>query len=239
MGNIADEMEDILGIKKENDAEETISPEKTEEKQQSSTPTIIKTTSLTDEQINIQKDITKIDIQIEELEKQTVDVEDFYNNIDTHLSEDEQALEFENKPKYMKIVNEKLLEFQKQKSNTKELESLKEQKEELNRVYERQGAIAQVSAKHPQFDYEKVHEFFTTELSKKEQDKIYEDASSYADVYELAFKKMIEQNPKNIQQERAPNIPDVSKVSKTQPKHKDTDDGLLDEDAQLAAALGL
>ena len=198
-----------------------------------------KTTVVTDEQISISQDIAKIDVKIEELEKVTVDTSEFYSNLETHLSEEEQALEFDDKPAYMKLINTKVKEFEDKNSKADEIQTLKDEKKDKELVYERQSAIVEVSAKYPDYDHEKILEYFTNDLSKAEQKKIFDSSSSYTDVYEKAYKKHLESNPANIQSESAPNIPDVSKSRKEPASAGDTDDGLMDEDTQLQEALGL
>lgn len=255
MGNekkeeVVEELESILGIGEEGEngtppadgeeADPATEPKADDEKpEDTKTEPATKTTAVTDEQITISQDIAKIDVKIEELEKATVDTAEFYNNLDTHLSEAEQALEFDDKPAYMKLVNQKVKEFETKNSKAEEIKTLQDEKKEKQLVYDRQSAIVEVSAKYPDYDHAKILDFFTNDLSKAEQKKIFDASGSYADVYEKAYQKHLEVNPSNIPSEPAPNIPDVSKSRKEPASSKDTDDGLMDEDTQLKEALGL
>ena len=253
MGNnkkeMADEMEDILGLGKEGEEAnaDEIKPDEVKPDEKSTDDNkpdeeqapVTKTTVVTDEQLNIGQDIAKIDVKIQDLKDVTVDVDKFYENIEEHLSEEEIALEFSDKASYMKLINTKAKEYEEKNSNTQEIQDLEKQKEDKQGIYDRQSAIVEVSAKHPQYNHEKVLEFFNKDLTKNQQDEIFASSSSYADVYEKAYVKLQESNPANIKDVDAPNIPDVNNVRKSTPSSKDTDDGLLDEDKQLQEALGL
>jgi len=260
MGNekneeVVDTLEDMLGLgeeKKEETAESTPDA-KQEEKKKEETPQTTpdekkeekkeeqktQTQVVTPEQISIQKDIAKIDVKLEELAKSTVNMDDFYANIENELSEKEQQLEFEDKSAYMKLVNEKAKEYEKKNSSSEELEALTKEKEELEAVYERQEAIVAVSAKHPNYNHEKMLEYFNEDLSKSEQAKIFENSQSYEDVYENTYKRYLEANPAKIKDVPAPNIPNVNNTRKQAPTNDDTDGNLMSEDERLKEALGL
>jgi len=241
---VATEMEDILGFKKEEENivdDKTISDDKKPDDKKEETPPapVTKTTPVTDEQISINQEIAKIDVKITELEKETVDTDDFYANIEAELSEDEQALEFSDKPAYMKLVNAKAKEYETKHSKATEIQSLKDTKKEMESVYARQSAIVEVSTEFPEYDHEKVLSFFNDDLTKNQQQAIYDESTSYTDVYKKAYQKYVESNPKNIKQTPAPAIPDVNNVTKVVPSDNDTDDGLKSEDQQLRDAMGL
>ena len=252
MGNekqeeVVDRLEDMLGLNEEiekkeesqtedtagenkSDAEEEVKEEKKEE-----TPTQV----VTPEQINIQKDIAKIDVKLEELAKSTVNMDDFYANIENELSEKEQQLEFDDKSAYMKLVNEKAKEYEQAHSNVEALETLAKEKEELEAIYERQEAIVAVSAKHPEYNHEEMIKYFNEDLSKSQQEKIFAASESYADVYENTYKQYVEANPANIKDVKAPDIPNVNNSRKQAPTNNDTSDSLMGEDERLKEALGL
>lgn len=235
-----DFMEEALGLVDDGVAgEETsevaseVTPESTLEQQ---APT---TTLVTQEQITLNKEIAKLDVQIEALSGSTVNVEAFYDNLETHLSEEEQALEFSDKSAYMKLVSKKAKEYEATQSKQGEINKLLEQKKELELVYERQSAIVEVTAKYPQYDHEKVLNFFLNDLSKSEQDKITQASKSYADVYENTYKKYVAQNPANIHSTPTPNIPNVNNVRKQSVNNSTLDNGFSSHDEQLKQALGL
>jgi len=252
MGNekqeeVVDKLEDMLGLneeiekKEELQTEDEVSENKSDAETEAKEETTPKTSTqvVTPEQINIQKDIAKIDVKLEELAKSTVNMDDFYANIENELSEKEQQLEFEDKSAYMKLVNEKAREYEQKHSNTEELEALAKEKEDLEAVYDRQEAVVSVSAKYPEYNHEEMIKYFNEDLSKSQQEKIFSASKSYADVYENTYKQYIEANPANIKDVKAPDIPNVNNVRKQTATNNDTDDSLMSEDERLKEALGL
>ena len=241
-------LEDMLGLDvdahKDDDKEAssdapTLAKEEADAQKEQEQVSPPNTTTLTDEQLSINQEITKIDIQIEALQKNTVDIGVFYDNLEDELSEEEQALEFSDKSAYMKLVSQKAQEYEKNNSKSDEIQALEEEKKEKQLVYERQSAIVAVSQKYPAYNHEKVLNYFTEELSQKQQQAIFDASESYTDVYVKSYESYMQSNPQNILQEKAPNIPDVNNVRKDIAKGNDTDDGLRSEDQMLQEALGL
>lgn len=185
------------------------------------------------------KEILKIDLEIETLSKQTIDVSDFYSKIEDELSEEEQQLEFNDKPAYLKLVSEKAKAYEAKHSTASSIAELESKKTDLIGVQERRGALAFVSAKYPSVDVDKVFEFFTNKLNKEQQDEINTNSSSYADVYEKTFKKYLESNNINIQQQNAPKLPNVNDVRRQTLDTKQIEDGLNSEEEKLHVALGI
>jgi len=185
------------------------------------------------------KEIAKIEVKIEELKSKSVDTESFYDNLETHLSEEEQALEFEDKSAYMKLIAKKAKEFEEKHSPATEVSALEAQKIELEKVLARQNAITSVIAKYPTFDYEKVMEFFDNKLSKEQQQSIYNQSQSYEDVYEKTFVLFAESNKMNIKSQKPPQYPNVNTARKQAASNKEIDDGMSSDDQKLANALGL
>lgn len=255
MGNekheeVVEKLEDMLGLgeeKKEETAKETSKTsetpkeEKKEEKKEDKKEEEQKpqTQVVTSEQITIQKDIAKIETKIDELQKSEVDMNEFYANIEKELSEKEQQLEYDDKPAYMKLLNEKANEYKEKNSSSKELEELTQEKEELESIYERQNAIVAVSAKHPDYNHDKMLEYFNEDLSKSEQAKIFNASQNYEDVYENTYKRYLEANPAKVKDVPAPNIPNVNNTRKQSPSNSDTDGDMMSEDERLQKALGL
>jgi len=259
MGNekeeeVVERLEDMLGFNEESENKEVSqtedelknedklkSNEKEESKEESKEETPPKTATqvVTPEQINIQKELVKIDVQLEELAKSTVNMDDFYANIDNELSEKEQQLEFDDKSAYMKLISEKAKEYEQKHSSSEAVEKLTKEKEELETIYARQEAIVAVSAKHPEYNHEEMMQYFNEDLSKSQQNKILNASQSYEDVYENTYKHFVEANPANIKDVKAPNIPNINNVRKQAPKNSDTDANLMDEDERLREALGL
>ncbi|MCX6076003.1 MAG: hypothetical protein NTW78_03860 [Campylobacterales bacterium] len=242
MGNeteesIIDTMQEILGL---NESAE-ISAELITDENKEIPAEVVKPTAIlvTQEQLSINKDIAKIDSQIEALESQTVDASAFYDNLETELSESEQELEFSDKPAYMKLVATKANAYVTKHSKATEITSLQEEKKELELVYERQSAIMEVSSKYPDYNHEKMLSYYTNDLSKSEQDKIIQGSKSYQDVYENTYKKFLSANPTNITTQKAPNIPNVNNARKQSVNSANIDHGLTSHDEQLKKALGL
>jgi len=250
MGNekkegVVEQLEDMLGLGKETpvDTKEekpSSTPPADDKKEENVTATATpNTTVVTDEQVLITKDIAKIDLQIESLEAKSVDVDKFYDNIDEHLTEEEQALEHSDRPAYMKLINTKVQEYETQNSSADEILKLKDEKKEKESIYERQSAITEVIAKYPSYNHEDVLAFFENDLSKAQQQKIYDDSKSYADVYENAYNKFLQSNPANIETQTPPNIPNVNNSRKQPLKNNDIEESLQSEDDKIQEALGL
>jgi len=197
------------------------------------------TTVVTDEQVLITKDIAKIDLQIEALESETVDTDKFFENIEENLSEEEQTLEHSDRPAYMKLINTKAKEYEESNSNAQAIQTLKNEKQEKESVYERQSAITEVIAKYPSYKHEDVLEFFQKELSETQQQKIIDSSSSYSDVYEGAYKKFLELNPSNIETQAVTHLPNMNNIRKQPLETSDVEDSLQGDDDKIREALGL
>ena len=197
------------------------------------------TTTLTDEQLSINKNVAKIDLQIEALKETTVDISEFFNNLETHLSDAEIQLEFDDKPAYMKLINEKSKEYEATHSKADEIKQLEEQKVEQESIYARSGAISEVTAKLPDYNHEAMIKFFQENLSKSEQEKIIANSNSYAEVYENTYNKHNELNPKEIASTTTPNIPNVNNTRRQSVSTKDVSKGSRTADENIQSALGL
>ncbi len=239
--DIVDSLEEMLGMgedaaSSENTGDENIEGKQEEEKQVQEDTSSLKESAAA--QTALTKEIAKIDVKIEELQSASVDMEAFYANIEEHLSEEEQELEFSNKPAYMKLIAQRAREFEENNQKKDEIAALEEQKKELEQTYARREAINSITSKFPDFNYENVESFFHNELSKKEQQAIYEAASSYEDVYERAYKKYLEKNPSKIAKQSVPNIPNVNLVRKQNVSHSNINDDFTSDDDKLKSALG-
>ena len=229
----------IFGTSEEKKEEETPIPAVVvDKKEETSKPPVTKTTVVTDEQLVMNNEMTKLDVRIEQLEKETVDTSTFYENIEEHLSEEEQGLEFSDKPAYMRLVNDKLKEFEGANSKTAEIQTLKDEKQEKQLAYDRQSAIIEVSAKYPDYSHENTLNYFQNDLSKAEQDKILGSSTSFADVFEKTYQKYLEINPANIEKSTTPGIPNLNNLRKETPNNTDIVDGTLSDDERLQEAIG-
>lgn len=217
----------------DDDTKDTQTPPKANETPKSDNIT------LTPQQVEINSDIAKIDVQIEELQKHEVDEDDFYATLDDTLSEEEEQLEFDDKKAYTKLLVQKRDEYLAKNSKADEIKELKEQRDELSSMYERQSAITSVSAKYPQYEHEKMVSFFENDLTKNQQQEIFNGAKSYADVYEATYKVYAKLNPTSVKEVKTPDIPDVNNVRKQDVKPQALEDGLKSDDEELQDALGL
>ena len=248
--DIVEQMQNTLGLEDEETQDENIveeiDPESGEDDAKESDPKVedqkednAQADAIAKEKQSVDKEIIKLDVKIEELSSASVDMEEFYQNLETHLSDEEQELEFSDKPAYMKLIAQKAREYESSNSNQEKLNELIAQKEELERTQERQSAILEVSQKFPDYNHEEILTYFNDKLSKEEQQKIYDASSSYSDVYENTYKKYRESNPANITSKKAPDIPNVNNVRRTTANNADVDDGFTSSDEKLQAALGL
>ncbi|PID47320.1 MAG: hypothetical protein CR967_04595 [Proteobacteria bacterium] len=185
------------------------------------------------------KESAKLDAKIEELSKKEVDLDDFYDNLDKHLSKEEQELEFEDKAKYLKIITTKAREYAKSKGNEEELEQSKAQKTEYETAIQRVQGIKIAMAKYPDFDYEKAYNFYENELNNKEKEKILLNAKTYADVYILTYEKYKNINPVKVKSQKTPDIPDVNDVRKKEADPKGITNNFKSEEELTKEALGL
>lgn len=236
---IADQLESIVGLNEP--AKEDVTP--SQEEQPAVQTTTPETSASSVQQVNEQnnaltKEILKIDLEIEALSKQTVDVADFYSKLEDELSEEEQQLEFTDKSAYLKLINEKAKAYEEKHSPAATIAELQAQKEDLIGVQERRSTLMSVAAKYPNCDVDKVFDFFANKLNKEQQDEINATSNSYAEVYEKTFQKYLASNNINIQQEKAPMLPDVNNVRHQTIDPQHIEDGLSSEAERLHEALG-
>lgn len=250
---ITDGMESILGLdgekteqsspekKTDEENEDAVSqPESSDKKPEETTHDAkSNTVTMTPKQVEINKEITKIDGDLETLQAQEVDMDAFYAGLEEMLTDEEAELEMSDKPAYMKLVAEKAAAYQAEHSNTEKITELSDKKTALEKQHEEESAILSVGEKYPDFDYDKVNEFFANDLTKKEQAAIFEASGSMSDALEKTYKKYLETHPMEIKTAKAPGIPDVSDSRKRTVKPETVEDGFKSEEEQLREALGL
>lgn len=239
LGLSDDEIDDLVEDAEDQHDADDKEDEHTDDATPPANQTAVTSDALNEQKAITTKEIAKIEIKIDELKSKTPDTESFYDNLETHLSEEEQALEFEDKSAYMKLIAQKAKEYETKNSPALELEELEAQKIELEKVLQRQDAITQIVAKYPTFDYEKVFAFFENDLSKAQQESIYEQSNSYEDVYEKTFILFAERNKINIKSQKVPQLPNVNNARKQAPSNREIDEGMSSDEQKLASALGL
>ncbi len=258
------ELEDSLGLgteenpskenpddenkKAEDEKGEKSKEEKKDEDKKTEEKSKINTVNLTENQVEISKELTKIDLELEKLkEGNTADTDSFYDSLDEILSEEEKQLEFEDKKAYFKAIENKRNEYLKKNSNTEKIEELQKTKKALENEYLKEEAFKVLEKKYPDFDFKKAKEFFQKKLSAEEQSEILDSSEDFVDVYEKTYLKMnpeknkdeSENKEKNIKSEKAPNIPNVNKLRKEDAHNSKLKDGFKSDNELLQEALGL
>jgi hypothetical protein len=261
--NIADNIENVLGLEnntnneskdnneesKDNNtssSEENFTGENKEEnvekKEESTTETkdTNNTVTLTTEQVKINSEMAKVDKEIEDLEKDnSVDTDKFYDTLNEILTDEEQQLEHDNKSDYLKLIEKKKQEYIDSNSKDTQIATKKEEKENLQNIYDRQAGMVIVTAKYPDFDFKKTMDYFENKLNKEQQKKVFDGAKSYADVYENTYKIMAGDKEPVIKSKEVPQIPDVNNTRKEPVSNEVVKDGYKNYDEELQAALGL
>lgn len=167
-------------------------------------------------QQEIIKELTKIDIELESLEKVSVDEDAFYDQLDESLTDEEKYLQEENPKAYLKLVDSKKKEFLKNNSNEEKKNTLLEQKKELELKNAIEVGITEVTAIYKNYNHIEMQSFYTKKLTKEEQEEIISSSSSTTDIFKKTYEKYLNKNGKSaeIKNTPAPNTPDLSKVTK-------------------------
>lgn len=239
---VEDAIEDVLGLNTQSESEDTPADESDNKAQegQSEEPKRAEYITMTSEQVKIQSEITKLDTQIDKFkENSSIDMDKFYAQLEESLSEEEQALELENRPAYLKLVSQKEKEYIKAHSNDEEIKALEEKKAEFENMNRIQEGILEVTKSFPDYNHEKMLAFFKDELSIKEQEKIYEGCKSFADVYKNTYKKYLERNPSSIRKGEDNPLPNVNNARRQNVTANEIDDGMESSEDKLKNALGL
>ncbi|MFW9625375.1 MAG: hypothetical protein ACMV1K_01420 [Sulfurospirillum sp.] len=251
MGKVVKEVEemieDVLGLN--DDLEGSLASEHSEEGEESSSETRLEgdATSntapyimMTNEQVKIQSEIIKLDSKIDKLkEDSSVNTDDFYNHLEDYLSDEEQQLEIEDRPAYLKLISKKEKEFIAKHSNNDEIRALEERKSDFENMNRIQEGILEVTRAFPEYNHEKMMAFFKEELSAKEQHKIYEASQNFADVYKNTYQTYLERNPSNIRKGTSSTLPNVNNARRQSITTGEINDGLESEEEKLKSALGL
>lgn len=183
--------------------------------------------------------IGKIDAQIETLQNpEIVNKKTFLDEIDTHMSEEELELELTDRTAFMLAVDAKYEAYVEANSGKEAIGKLEAEKQKLVEMRDIQAGISEVTGKYPDYDHEKMLTFFNEDLNRKEQMKIFDGASSFADVYEKTYKRYLETNPQNIHETNPPNIPDPATARRQPVNNRTIEEGFKNDDEQLQEALG-
>ncbi len=163
------------------------------------------------------EEIAKLEAKIELLKERTPNIEEFYKNVDKYLSDEEMALRFdEDQSAYIAAVEQAKEKFLSEKSNDDEVAKLQEQLERMKKESEISSAIAQTLEEFPDYDHQTIGDFFTNDLTRREQEQLQSGVSTYAEFFKAIYRKWRERNPGKVESVKPPNIPDVSKARKSE-----------------------
>jgi len=222
-----EEVEQSLSIKDEN--------VKTQDQQNLPNDTII----VTPTQADIVKQIAKIDVQLEELEKATINEDEFYNSLDELLSEEEKYLQDENIKEYLKVVEKKRKEFIKSKSNDSLKEELLQKKKDLELDNAIEDGRIKITKLYKDYNHDEMANFFHKKLTQEEKDEILQTSKNTYDVFKKTYDKYLEKTGSQIELKstKAPNTPNLKNIVKQSIKNQI--DELDSEDEKYKKALGV
>lgn len=206
---VNDELENFENVEKElgNNPAPVI-----EEEKDSSSKNII----VTPVQQDIIKELAKIDIELEALEKVTIDEDEFYEKLDELLTDEEKYMQ-ENEPKeYLKLIDSKKKEYLKNNSNDDKKNILLEQKKDLELKNAIEVGVTEVTAIYKDYKHLDMQSFFNNKLTKEEQKEILNSSKTTTDVFKKTYEQYLSKNGKSleIKNNPLPNTPDLSKVTK-------------------------
>lgn len=183
-------------------------------------------------QQDIIKELTKIDIELENLEKTTIDEDAFYDTLDDILTDEEKYLQEENPKKYLKLIDSKKQEFFKNNSNEDKKNILLDQKKDLELKNAIEIGITEVTAIYKNYNHIEMQSFYNQKLNKEEQEVILKNSNNTTEVFLKTYEKYLEKNGKaaEIKNTPVPNTPDLSKVIKQTVKPSQINDIDSDEE---------
>ncbi len=175
-----------------------------------------KNITVTPVQQDIIKELAKIDIELEALEKVTIDEDEFYEKLDELLTDEEKYMQ-ENEPKeYLKLIDSKKKEYLKNNSNDDKRNILLEQKKDLELKNAIEVGVVEVTAIYKDYKHLDMQSFFNNKLTKEEQKEILNSSKTTTDVFKKTYEQYLSKNGKSleIKNNPLPNTPDLSKVTK-------------------------
>lgn len=204
----------------------------TEQQEQKENNSQTKNLVVTPAQQDIMKELAKIDIELEGLEKVTIDEDAFYDQLDDSLTDEEKYLQEEKPKEYLKLIDKKKKEFLKNNLNEDKKNILLEQKKDLELKNAIEVGITEVTAVYKNYNHEEMNKFYYNKLTKEEQQEILKDSASTTEVFKKTYEKYLHKNGKSaeIKNTPAPNTPDLSKVIKQTVKPNQIDDIDSDEE---------
>lgn len=195
---------------------------------------------VTPAQQDILKEITKIDIELEALEKTTVNEDEFYDKLDDILTPEEKYLQEDNPKEYLKVIDAKKKEYIQNNTNEAQKNALLEQKKDLELKNAIEIGVMEVTAIYKDYNHTEMQTFWNKKLNKEEQDEILTNAKSTAEVFKKTHEKFLEKSGKKVEIKNTPppNTIDMSKVQK-QPIKANQISEIDSEEEKYKKALGV
>ena len=168
--------------------------------------------------LTIVQEVAKIEAKIENAKGNSLNVNDFYKNLNNYLTDDEKQLRFEDdQTKYIEAVNTAKEKWTKENSvdTSKDEEVLEKAKAAL--VISQAIDTILKDPNYKDFNFVKLQDFYHNDLTKKEQAALDKgsDKTNLPDYFKKVHDEYKKRNPKNVKNVQAPGIPDVSNASRT------------------------
>ena len=168
--------------------------------------------------LTIVQEVAKIEAKIETAKGGSLNVNDFYKNLNNYLTDDEKQLRFEDdQSKYIEAVNTAKEKWTKENSidTSKEEEALEKARAAL--VISQAIDTILKDPNYKDFNFVKLQNFYHNDLTKKEQAALDKgsDKTNLPDYFKKVHDEYKKRNPKNVKNVQAPGIPDVSNASRT------------------------
>lgn len=191
-------------------------------------------------QQDIIKELAKIDIELNNLEGNTIGEDEFYDNLDEILTDEEKYLQEENPKEYLKLIDSKKQEFFKNNSHEEKKNILLEQKKDLELKNAIEVGVVETTAIYKDYNHIEMQTFWNKKLNKEEQDEILGSSTSTTEVFKKTYEKYLEKSGKKleIKSTPAPNTPDLSKVIK-QPIKANQIDEIDNDNEKYKRGLGV
>ena len=148
----------------------------------------------TQAQQDIIKEIAKIDVELEQLNSNTINEDEFYDSLDSILTDEEKYLQEENPKEYLKLIDSKKKEFIQNKSNDSKKNELEEKRKELELRNAIEIGVLEVTKLYKDYNHIEMQTFYNKKLSKEEQEEILNTSKTTFEVFKKTHEKYLEKN---------------------------------------------
>lgn len=195
---------------------------------------------VTPTQQEILKELTKIEIEIEKLDNQEVNEDEFYDKLDELLTDEEKYLQEEDHKAYLKLLDKKKKEFIKNSSNDEKRKELLEKRNDLELRNAIEIGVVEVTKIYKDYNHNEMQNFFKKKLTEEEQENIIKTSKTTTEMFKKTHEAYLEKSGKKaeIKTTPLPNTPDLSKVA-TQPVKSDNLTAIDSEEEKYKRALGV